>query len=183
MPNNANSRMQGGNSMILVSYGSNLTIAATLTAGSTCLDCGHLQESDPHIKGSKTTRENEAGQVIGVLFKTEGGTTAVLEETDKTKQDYLAFVVRNTNQLEIKYAGIVNGKKQEVFKMTWVTPNSSASDKGTMPYESTALVPAVAIVISAQNITDIKTALTTTTIYATGPVTIAAGKEHEIVET
>ncbi len=183
--NLGNIKDKGGNKIAVVELDDNIQLPSTLTAGTNCIDAGHIANSDLAIKTKKTIFKNEAGETVAADFDYEGITSGILMETDKQKLDFFAFAVRNKKHLEYKYLGIKSGKYQEVFKIVEITPQMKLAAPGgtkSMPYESTAIVLRDNYTISTGAIGQIETALGID-IKTAGPVTIPGGAEHVIVET
>jgi hypothetical protein len=150
-----------------------------------CIDLGHIKSSGLSTKADKQEFKSEDGIVRKTDYDYSGTTFSILMETDKDKLDWLAYAIRGKQVLEIKYQGIKNAKYQEVFRIVNVTPQinvESPGGAGSLKYESTASVQSSDVQFTAQNLTDIETALDIT-IRTMGPVIIPADREHEIVET
>ena len=180
---------KGGNQIINVILNPDNSFPETLTpyANGTgnCIDLGHIKSSGAGTKADKQEFKSEDGVVRKTDYEYSGITSGVLMETNKDKLDWLAFEVRGKQVLEIKYQGIKSGKYQEVFRITNVTPQinvESPGGAGSLKYESTASVQSTDTAFTADNLSDIETALDII-IKAAGPVTIPANREHEIVET
>jgi len=183
--NLGNIKDKGGNKIAVVELDSSSQIPSSLTAGTNCIDAGHIANSDLAIKTKKTIFKNEAGEAVAADFDYEGITSGILMETDKQKLDFFAFAVRNKKHLEYKFLGIKGGNYQEVFKVVEITPQMKIAAPGgakSMPYESTAIVMRDNYTISSDAIRQIETALGID-IKTAGPVIIPGGSEHVIVET
>lgn len=148
------------------------------------INLGELSESSLDQVTSKTEYKNEAGVVKHTEFEYSLNTTGTLMERDKIKVDFLSHGCKNKLYLEYKYAGIVDGKHQEYFKMVQVTPQHSIKLPGgatSMKYESTGIFPDAAVTISSTNLAAIETALSIT-IYCTG-VAIPSAQGYCLKET
>lgn len=179
---------KGGNQIVNVILNRDNSFHETLTpftnGSGNCIDMGHIKSSGVGTKADKQEFKSEDGVVRKTDYEYSGITSGVLMETDKDKLDWLAFAVRGSQVLEIKYQGIKNGKYQEVFRIVNVTPQvnvESPGGAGSLKYESTASVQSIDVQFTAQNLADIESALDIT-IRTAGPVTIPANREHEIVE-
>lgn len=175
---------KGGNVLILAEVTEGIWALKTLTAGTNAIIAGHLSKTGLGQQTTKTEYKNEAGKTVASDFEYSINTTGTLMQTDKATVDFFAESVKNKYFLEYKYNGLVDGKKQEFFKIVQVTPQFQIDMPGateSMPYESTGIYPESTVTYNSTHLAAIETALSIT-IYATGAA-ITASQGFVVKET
>lgn len=167
---------KGGNLIALVELDTDFAIPTVLTAGTNCINLGHIQESTDGVTSKKTDKMNERGQIVSTEFDYTGSTTGTLMQRSATIRNFLANKVRDKIYLEIKNLGIVGKNTHERFSIVKVSANDSVkTPDGTIKYESSYIVPQSDTTFDTEDFTAIETALGIT-IAATS-ATIKANEE------
>ena len=179
-------RIKGGNRIFHIKLDSSYAMPTTLTIGTNCLEVGHVSNSNVKQTSSKESVKNEDGETVVSSFDYERATTAVLMQTDQQLIDWLGDDVKNSDVLEIKYCGIVEGKDMWNFRIGQVTPQFDIASPGgatAMPYEHTGYDLSSAVTISAASLASIATAfsLSTSSFFPTSEVVITASKSYAYI--
>lgn len=175
---------KGGNLIALAEVTEGTWALKTLTAGTNALVVGHISQSGVGQQTSKTEYKSEDGKTVATDFEYSINTTGTLMQTDKATIDFMAESVKSKYFLEYKYGSIVDGKKQEFFKIVQVTPQFQIDTPGataSMPYEATGVYPSSTVTYNSTHLAAIETALSIT-IYATGAA-ITASQGFVVKET